>query len=144
MLLIWHYSMCCQKNLPGRDFHFCFMKNWYQASLYWSRVAPFGSGKKLSKSTLSSSKIWWYSKASRYKASSFTDLTGAHFWIGSKKIWDERIYVVKLLSSTVFWSLSHKSCTNFELHKFFLSPKYVHLKALLYWFTILKIQLCFW
>ena len=45
-----------------------------------------------------------YSKASRYTASSCTDLAGAHFWIGSKKIWDERIYVVKTLSSTVFWS----------------------------------------
>ena len=27
--------------------------------------------------------------------------------------------------------LSNKSCTNFELHEFFLSPKNVHLKALL-------------
>ena len=45
-----------------------------------------------------------YSKASRYTASSCTDLAGARFWIGSKKIWDERIYEVKTLSSTVFWS----------------------------------------
>ena len=28
--------------------------------------------------------------------------------------------------------LNYKSCTNFELHKFFLSQKNVHLKALLY------------
>ena len=36
-----------------------------------------------------------------------------------------------------FTLLSNKSCTNFELHEFFLSPKNVHLKALLYlvfWF----------
>ena len=31
-----------------------------------------------------------------------------------------------------FTLLSNKSCTNFELHEFFLSPKNVHLKALLY------------
>ena len=50
------------------------------------------------------SSVYWYSKASRYTASSCTDLAGARFWIGSKKIWDERIYEVKTLSSTVFWS----------------------------------------
>ena len=66
-----------------------------------------------------------YSKAARYTASSCTDLAGARFWIRSKKIWDERIYVVKTLSSTVFWPsclhpiLSNKSCTNFELNDFF-------------------------
>ena len=77
-----------------------------------------------------------YSKALRIHGC--TDLAGARFWIRSKKIWDERIYEVKTLSSTVFWSsclhpiISNKSCTNFELHDFFLSPKNVHLKALLY------------
>ena len=45
-----------------------------------------------------------HSKASRFTASSCTDLAGAHFWIGSKNSWDEWIYVVKTLSSTVFWS----------------------------------------
>ena len=45
-----------------------------------------------------------YSKASRYMASSCTDLAGASFWIGSKKIWAEWIYAVKTLSSTIFWS----------------------------------------
>ena len=44
-----------------------------------------------------------YSKASRYTASSCMDLDNARFWIGSKKIWDARIYVVKTLSCTVFW-----------------------------------------
>jgi hypothetical protein len=34
--------------------------------------------------------IWYYSKASRYTASSCTDLAGARFWIGSKNIWDAR------------------------------------------------------
>ena len=69
-----------------------------------------------------------YSKASRYVASSCTDLAGARFWIGSKKIWDERIYVVKpwgarFFDHLAFTLLSNKSCTNFELHEFFLSPK---------------------
>ena len=31
-----------------------------------------------------------YSKASRYTASSCTDLAGARFWIGSKNLWDAR------------------------------------------------------
>ena len=35
-----------------------------------------------------------------------------------------------------FTLLSNKSCTNFELHKFFLSQKNVHLKALLYVFRL--------
>ena len=51
-------------------------------------------------------KLFWfirYSKASRYTASRCTDLDNARFWIGSKKIWDERIYVVKTLSCTYFW-----------------------------------------
>ena len=45
-----------------------------------------------------------YSEASRYMASSCKNLTGARFWIGSKNIWAERIYVVKTLSTMVFWS----------------------------------------
>ena len=45
-----------------------------------------------------------YSKASRCMATNCTDLAGAHFWNGSKQIWDEQIYAVKTLSSTVFWS----------------------------------------
>ena len=48
----------------------------------------------------------WIRKASRYTASSYTDLAGVCFWIGSKKIWAERIYVVK--------------------RNFLLSPKNVH------------------
>ena len=40
-----------------------------------------------------------YNKASRYPASSCTDLAVARFWIGSKKIWDKWIYVAKTLSS---------------------------------------------
>ena len=38
MLSFWQYNMCCQKNLPGPVFHSCFMKNWFQTSLYWSRA----------------------------------------------------------------------------------------------------------
>ena len=45
----------------------------------------------------------WYSKASRYTASSCMDHAGARFWIGSKKNWNEWIYAVKTLSSMVFW-----------------------------------------
>ena len=42
-----------------------------------------------------------YSKASRYTASSYTDLDNARFWIGSKKIWDAQIYVVETLNCTL-------------------------------------------
>ena len=52
-----------------------------------------------------------YSKASRYTASRCTDLAGARFWIRSKKIWDEQIYEVKTLNSTVL------SCTIFFFPK---------------------------
>ena len=44
-----------------------------------------------------------YSKASRYTASSCTVLNNAGFRIGSKKIWDAQIYVLKTLCCTVFW-----------------------------------------
>ena len=78
-----------------------------------------------------------YSKASRYTASSCTDLAGALFWIGFKNIWAEWIYVVKpwaarFFDDLAFALLSNSSFTNFELHKYFHSPKNVHLKALLY------------
>ena len=69
--------------------------------------------------------LLWYSKASRYTALSCTDLADARFWIGSKIIWDKRIYLVKARFSDhlAFTLLSNKSCTNFKLHKFFLSPQ---------------------
>ena len=41
MLSLWQYNMCYQKNPPGPNFHFCFMKNLFQSSLNWS----LGSGK---------------------------------------------------------------------------------------------------
>ena len=44
-----------------------------------------------------------YIKASRYTALSCMDLYNACFWIGSKKIWDTQIYVVKTLSCTFLW-----------------------------------------
>ena len=37
-----------------------------------------------------------YSKASRYTASSCTDLDNARFWIGSKKIWEARFLTKKI------------------------------------------------
>ena len=75
-----------------------------------------------------------YSKASRYMASRCTDLDNARFLIGSKKIWGERIYIVKTLSYTFFDDiafalLSNSSCMNFELHEFFHAPQNVHLKV---------------
>jgi hypothetical protein len=61
-----------------------------------------------------------------------------HFFkLGPKKK-DEKIYVVKTLSSlfvVVFLPSPDyvtKSYANFELHGVFLSPKHVHLKVLLY------------
>ena len=45
-------------------------------------------------------------------------LTGARFWTGSKEIWDERIYVVKTLSSTVFDHLAFTLLSKQKMHKF--------------------------
>ena len=63
-------------------------------------------------------------------------LDSARFWIGSKKIWDAQIYLVKTLSYTFYWCscicLIKLSCMNFELHEFSQSSKNVLLKALLY------------
>ena len=79
-----------------------------------------------------------YSKASRYTALSYTGLADAQFLIGSKYIWDTQIYVLQTLSCTFFDDfalalLNNSSCSNFELHRFFLVPKNMHLKALLHW-----------
>ena len=43
------------------------------------------------------------SKALSYTVFSCTGLADAHFLIGSKKVWDTRIHVVKTLSYTFFW-----------------------------------------
>ena len=40
-----------------------------------------------------------YSKASRYTASSCTDLDSARFWIGSKKPWDARFLIIFTLAA---------------------------------------------
>ena len=78
------------------------------------------------------------SKAPSYTASSNMGLADTRFLIGSKTIWDTRIYVVKTLKAAPFYDnfaltlLINFSCMNFELHGFFLVPKNVHLKALLY------------
>ena len=59
-----------------------------------------------------------YSRASRYTASSCTDLDNARFWIESKKTWDARIYVVSTFRCTNFWAaLFFLSYTN--------SPAYI-------------------
>ena len=63
-------------------------------------------------------RIFVYSRALSSTASSCTDLEDARFWIGSKNIWDERIYVVKNLSSTVFWSSCFYSMKLQKLHEF--------------------------
>ena len=64
-------------------------------------------------------------KASNYTASSNKGLADACFLVGSKTIWDTRIYVVKTLSCMFFrlfalTLLNNSSCTNCELIKFFL------------------------
>ena len=69
-----------------------------------------------------------FSKASRYMAFSCTDLDNARFWLGSKKVLDKQIYVVKTLHCMFLYDLafalsSNSSCTNFELHEFFHSSK---------------------
>ena len=78
-------------------------------------------------------------------ASSCTDLAGARFWIGSRKIWDEQSYVVKpwgaqFFDHLAFTLLSNKSCTNFELHKFFLSPKKCASQGLTVWGMMLFVN----
>ena len=40
-----------------------------------------------------------YSKALRYTASSCTDLDSARFWIGSKKPWDARFWIIFTLAA---------------------------------------------
>ena len=58
-----------------------------------------------------------YRKASRYTASSCTDLDNARFLIGSKKIRDARIYVVKTLSCMV--GLYRTSLSGLEVRQIF-------------------------
>ena len=51
-----------------------------------------------------------YSKASKYTASSCTDLDNARFWIGSKKFWDARFWTILPLAAR-FCMILHKFCT---------------------------------
>ena len=60
-----------------------------------------------------------YSKASRYTASSCTDLDSTRFWIGSKKPWDAR-FLINCYEMHVFWEARILknivfSCTDFDL-----------------------------
>ena len=70
-----------------------------------------------------------YSKASSYTALSYTGLGDARLLIGSKILWNTRIYVVKTLYCIFFPMILHlpyfsnSSYTNFELQKFFHSPQ---------------------
>ena len=70
-----------------------------------------------------------YSKASRYTASSCTDLDNARFWIGSKNIWDAHFLncylrctflnrVQKKFEMHVFIVNCYLRCTFFWDHKF--------------------------
>ena len=68
--------------------------------------------------TLQQLKFLTYSKASRYTASSCTDLDNARFWIGSKKPWDARFLINCYLRCTFFWEARiliniFLRCTNF-------------------------------
>ena len=64
-----------------------------------------------------------YSKASISLASSCTDFAGAPFWIGSKKIWAERIHVVKPWGARFFEHLSFTLLSNKGCTSFFFLPK---------------------
>ena len=73
-------------------------------------------------------KICVHSKALICTVFSCKGLADARFLIGSKKVWDTQIYLVKTLSYTFFYLValtlfSNSSCTNFELHKLFHSSK---------------------
>ena len=62
------------------------------------------------------SMFFTYSKASRYTASSCTDLDSARFWIGSKKIWDARFFD-KLLEMHVFLRSTNFGEYFLEMHE---------------------------
>ena len=66
----------------------------------WTTKSPIGGNHWVSTNNLQCV----CSEALKYTASSCTDLADARFWIGSKNNAAERIYVVKTLSSTIFWS----------------------------------------
>ena len=74
-----------------------------------------------------------YSRASRYTASSCTDLDNARFWIGSKKFWDTRFlmnfiwdarifdFFPKIFWDARFFINCYLRCTNFWDARFSLS-----------------------
>ena len=64
-----------------------------------------------------------YIKASRYTASSCTDLAGARFWIQFKKIWDEKPWAARFFDHLALTLLSNKSCTNLSWTSFFFPQK---------------------
>ena len=73
--------------------------------------------------------ILFYSKASRYTASSCTDLDSTRFWIGSKKPWDAR-FLINCYEMHVFWEERilmniFFSCTDFgfKVHMFWEGHK---------------------
>ena len=86
----------------------------------------------------SKSKVEYIQKTSWYTDSSHMDLAGACFRIwskkkfGMKKFMKWKPWAAQFSYHFAFTLLSNKSCMNFELPEFLLSPKYVHLKALLY------------
>ena len=89
--------------------------------------------------------VQYYSKASRYTASSCTDLDHARFWIGSKKIWDTRFFDkltwdarIFLFCPKNFWDARFLincslRCTNFLFHP--MSCTYT-MKSRLFWRSI--------
>ena len=79
-----------------------------------------------------------YSKASRYTASRCMDLDNVRFWIGSKQIWDARIYVVKAARffDALAFALKVTQVALILRYKSFSIPQKTCIKALLFlsWF----------
>ena len=82
-------------------------------------------------------KICVHSKALICTVFSCTGLADARFLIGSKKVWDTQIYLVKTLSYTFFFILLPSPYLVIQVARilsyisFFIHPKNVHLKALM-------------
>ena len=103
----------------------CYRKLYYNSirdyCLNYSRWVPpcyIAQCRRKVQNSEGGTKIYKYSKASRYTALSCTDLPGARFWIGSKKIemnefmqW--KPWAAQFSDHLAFILLSKKCCTSF-------------------------------